>query len=178
MEPPPHFHAVADHVVGVGAHGRRIRVQQGDVLILGMRERMVHGHEPAFLLAPLEHGEVHHPQQREFVFVAQAKAVAHLEAQFAKLLARLHGIVAAQYENQVARCGLHGLFQLLEHFLRVELVHAGLHAAVFLHSGIYQAFRANLAALHEISELVQLFPRIGSTARRTDAADVAGVVEY
>ena len=117
---------------------------------------MVHCHETAFFLAPFEHREVYHPQQRELVLVAQAQTVTHLQTQFAQLLAGLHGIVATHNQNQVARLSLHSLFQVLKYFLRVELVYAALYAAVFLYAGIYQTFGTDLAAFYEVGQLIQL----------------------
>ena len=83
---------------------------------------MVHGHQTAFFFAPFEHREIHHPQASEFVLVAQAQLVTHLQTQFRKLLAGLHGIVATQNQNQVTRFGTEGFFHLLQYFLAVEFV--------------------------------------------------------
>ena len=125
-----------------------------------MRERMVHRHQTPFLFAPFEHREIHHPQQREFVLVAQSQTGPHLQTQFTQLFTRLHGILATHYQYQIARHGLHRLLQAQQYFLRIELIHTGFYATVFLHTGIYQSFRPDLTAFHEVRQLVQLLTGI------------------
>ena len=83
---------------------------------------MVRSHEALLLVAPLEEREVHDPEAHELVLFAQTEAVAHLQAQGAELHARLVGIVAAEYQHQVAVLGTHSLFHLLPHLGSVELV--------------------------------------------------------
>ena len=89
-----------------------------------MSERMMHGHQAAFLFAPFKHREVNNPQAGKLVLVAQSQLVAHFQTQLAQLLARLHRIVAAKDENQVARLRAEGFLHLLKHILAVELVDA------------------------------------------------------
>ena len=89
-----------------------------------MRERMVHSHQTAFLLAPFKHREVDHPEASEFVFVAESELTTHLKAQLAELFARLHSVVAAEDEDEVARLCVESLRHFLKHLLRVEFVDA------------------------------------------------------
>ena len=143
-----------------------------------MGERMVHSHESAFLLAPLEHWEVHHPKQGKLVLVAQAQLISHLEAELAELLARLHRIITAEDENQVAWLGTEGSLHLLQHLLRVELVHARLHVAIGLYAGINHALGTYLRTLHKLCESIQLLARIGSSSLGADTTDVFSAVEH
>ena len=71
------LHTVAYHVVGIGKHAGRVGVEFLDVRRFRRGERMVHGHQTAFFLAPFEHGEVNHPKQCKLVLVAQTEAFAH-----------------------------------------------------------------------------------------------------
>ena len=78
---------------------------------------MVHGHEALFLVAPLEHGEVHNPETCELILVAETELTSHLQAQLTKLLACAHYVVAAHNQDKVAGFGVHSFFELLEYFL-------------------------------------------------------------
>ena len=84
---------------------------------------MVHRHETLLFVTPLKHGEFSHPQEGKFVLVSQTETLAHLQTQFAQLLAGLHGIVARKNQDEVARVGLHLLLQGLQVFLSIELIY-------------------------------------------------------
>ena len=66
-----HLVAVEHQVVGHGPAGARVRIQQGHVLGMRAGKGMVAGHEALIFLAPLQQGEVHHPQKRKCVFVME-----------------------------------------------------------------------------------------------------------
>ena len=87
-----HFDTVAYHVVSISTYSSRVGVEQMNVFVHRVCERMVHRHQTLFLIAPFEHRELCHPQQGELVLVSQTEALAHLQTQFAELLAGLHGI--------------------------------------------------------------------------------------
>ena len=84
---------------------------------------MVHSHQALLLIAPLKHGEIDNPEAGKLILVAQAQLTAHLETELAELLACAHDIVAAEYQYQVARLGLHGGAQLPEDVLSVEFIY-------------------------------------------------------
>ena len=143
-----------------------------------MGEWVVHSHQTAFLLAPFKHWELSNPQQGELVLVAQTQLVTHLQTQFTELLASLHRIVTAEDEDEVTWFGIHLHLQGIELFRGVELIDTRLHAAVFLHTSIYQPFGSNLRTFHEVSQLVELFTSIDSTTRCADTSDISSSVEY
>ena len=138
----------------------------------------MHSHKALLFVAPLEHREVDYPEACELVLVAQAKAVAHFETQFAELLARLHGIVATENENEVALLGAEGLLHLLERFLSVEFVDRRLDCSVGLDAGVDHPLGADLRTLHELSELINLLAGIVCSPLGADAANICGVVEH
>ena len=139
---------------------------------------MVHRHEAAFFFAPLEHREVDHPKQGKLVLVAQAKAAAHFEAQFAELLARLHGVGSRNHQDKVAGLCAGKLFEALHHLGCVELIYGALHIALLINAGVNKALRADLRRLHKVSQLVQLLARIGSAAFGHNRADIGCLVEH
>ena len=139
---------------------------------------MVHCIEALVFFAPLEQREVDHPQAGELVLVTQAQLAGHFQTQFAKLFARLHRIVAGKDQNQVARFCTKGLFHLLQYFLGIEFIHARLHIAVCLHTGIYHALCTDLRTFHKLGQRIQLLARIRSRPFRTDTADISSIIEY
>ena len=173
-----HFDTVTNHVVSISTHGSRVCVEQGDVLIHRMGEWVVHRHEALLLIAPFKHREFCHPQEGKLILIAKSETLTHFETQFAQLLASLHGILTREDENQIAWLGIHLLFQCIELLGSVELIHARLHAAVFLHACINQTLRTNLRTLHEVGQLVKLLTGIYSTTWCADTADVGSIVEH
>ena len=110
--------------------------------------------------------------------VAQAELAAHFEAELAKLLAGLHDVVAAENQDKVAGLGVEGGLHLLEDVLGVELVDARLDVAVGFDAGVDQTLGADLRALDEVGELVELLAGVGGGSGGADAADVGRVVEH
>ena len=174
------FGAVEDKVVGIGAHLLEILLFVGvvefEMLRLRRGERMVHCIEAAVLLAPFEEREVHNPERGEVERIAQAEAVAHLDAEHAQHGLRL-SLLAAEQEHEVsglcAGCLADGL-QLLR---GVELVHRGLEAAVGIAFYIYEALGAHLRTLHPFGEGVDLLAGVLGAARCGYGADVRAAVE-
>lgn len=144
-----HLDAVADEVVGLGAHLLRMLVQEREIVGVGHGEGMVGGHEALLLVAPLEEREIDDPQTFEDILVSQSEAVAHLQTERAKLDARLVGVVAREDEHEVAVLGSRGLLDLGELLGRVELVDAALHRAVGVVLDEDQALGSDLRALDE-----------------------------
>lgn len=171
------FHAVADEVVGFGTHPLRMFFEQGDVIRIGHGEGVVCGHEPLFLVAPLKEREVDDPEALETVFVAQSQTVAHLQSQRAELCACLVGIVAAEYEYEVAVLGSRLLFQFRPDLWRIEFVDARLDRTILIEFDIHQAFGTHLRPFDEVGELVELFAGVVGAARHADAADIGSAVE-
>ena len=113
--------AVADEVVGVGAHASRIALEVLHVLGFGRREGVVHGVEALRLVVPLEHRKIHDPQRSELLRIAQAELLGHLQTQGAQLCERLE-LRTREQEDHVARCGAACFGYGAHLFGRVELV--------------------------------------------------------
>lgn len=144
-----HLDAVADEVVGLGAHLLGMLVQEREIVGVGHGEGMVGGHEALLLVAPLEEREIDDPQTFEDILVSQSEAVAHLQTKRAKLDARLVGVVAREDEHEVAVLGSRGLLDLGELLGRVELVDAALDRAVGIILDEDQTLGSDLRALDE-----------------------------
>ena len=82
-----HLDAVADEVVGLGAHLLRMLVQEREIVGVGHGEGMVHGVVALRLFVPFEQGEVHYPERSENVRVAQSQARGQFHAQGAERFA-------------------------------------------------------------------------------------------
>ena len=107
------FHAVYDHIIGIGSDSGRIGVKQRYVLIFRMSERMMHGHKALLLVAPFKHGEINDPKTSKLILVAQTELTPHFKSKLTQLSAGLHDIIARQNENKVARVGIEGTLHLL-----------------------------------------------------------------
>ena len=169
--------AVAHEVVGLGTNQLRMLLEQGDVVRVGHGERVVGGHQALFLVAPLEEREVDNPQTLKLVLASQTQTVAHLETQRAELGASLVGLVAAEYEHEVAVLGSRLLFQLLQYLGRIEFVDARLDRAVSIEFHVDEALGSHLRTLDEVGQLVELLACVVGTARDADTADIFGIVE-
>ena len=172
------FNAVANHVVGICQDACGVCVQLGDVAGLRRGEGMVHGHQATFFFAPFKHGEVDNPKQGELVFVAESQTATHFQTQLAKLLARFHGVVARENQQQIAGFCRHLVGHSLKRGLLIEFVDRTLDGSVFIDTCINEALCTNLRGFNEISQLVELLARIAGTSFCTDTADVCGIVKY
>lgn len=65
-----HFNTVAHHIVCICTDSCRVCIQQRNIFVFRMSERVVHSHQAAFFIAPLKHREVNHPKADELVLVA------------------------------------------------------------------------------------------------------------
>ena len=139
---------------------------------------MMHGHQTAFFLAPLEHREVYYPQKSKFVLVAQSQLVTHFQTKFTKLLAGFHCIVTTQDQNQVTRFGTKSFFHLLQYLLRIEFVYTRLYVTISLYTSVNHAFGSDLRTFHKLSQRIQLLACIVGCTLGTNTTDVSCIVEY
>ncbi len=139
---------------------------------------MVGSHQSLLLVAPLEEREVDDPKALEHILVAQAQTIAHLQSQGTELDAGLVGIVAAQYQHEVAILGTHHVLDFCQHLRRIELIDATLHGSVGIVLDVYQALGTHLWALHEVGQLVELLSAVVSATRHTDTTDILSLVEH
>ena len=86
--------SVQHQIVRFGAAMRRVCRQLVDILVVNRSERMVRRVPAAFFLIPLEHREIHHPQELEIPWVQQLVPVVVL----------LRGV-----QTQLAACLQNGL---------------------------------------------------------------------
>ena len=128
---------------------------------------MVYGVVTLRLIVPLEQREVHDPQRCELLRIAQAQLLGHFEAQGAQLRQRLEllaglGAAARSHGGDLFGC--------------VEFVNGRLHA-VLPDTYPDQSFRADLLALDELRQRVDLLAGVRSAARGGESGDVFGIVE-
>ena len=168
-----HLGAVEHEVVGIGADALQIllavAVEPVQMLGLGSGKRMVHGVEAGSLVVPLEQGEVHHPQGGEYLRVAQAETVAHLDTQGAEGSAHL---VPGSGENQdqVALLSLNGCGHGGQVIGSEELVGRGLEGAVLIALDVDQALGAYLGTFYPLGQLVGLLAGVaGASGHRYTA---------
>lgn len=121
--------AVADEVVGVGAHAARIAFEVLHVLGFGRGEGVVHGVEALRLLVPLEHREVDDPQRRKLLRVAQPQLLGHLQTQGAELRESLE-LLSAEDEDHVTGLRTAAVGHRAHLVRGVELVDRGLGAVL------------------------------------------------
>ena len=175
--PSANLDAVDDHVVGVRLDGPWVRLEDVHLLRLGRREWVVHGVVALGVFVPFEEREVDDPQRLEDLGVAEAEFGAHVQAEFAELLAHLVE-VAAEHENQVARVGA-GVRRPGRLVLGAEeLVDARLERAVFVDLAVDEAFGADLGPLDPVRQLVELLSRLGRAAGGHNAQDGFRRVEH
>ena len=168
--------AVADEVVGVGAHAARVAVEVLHILELGRGEGVVHGVVTLRFVVPLEQREVHHPQRGELLRVAQPQLLGHFEAQGAQLRQRLE-LLAAEDEDHVPGHSAAALGHGAHLLGGVELVDRRLHA-VLRDANPDEALGADLLPLDELRQRVDLLAGVRGTARGGESGDVFGLVEY
>ena len=170
-----HLCAVEHEVVGIGAHALQvfflITVEPVQMLGLGSGEGMVHGVEAGGLVVPLEQGEVHHPQGSEYLRVAQAETVAHLDTQGTEGNAHL---VPGTGENQdqVALLSLDGCGHGGQILGSEELVGRRLEGAVLIALDVDQSLGAYLGTLYPLGQLVGLLAGVAGASGHRDTAHV------
>ena len=167
--------AVADEVVGVGAYAAGVAVYILYVLQLGRGEGMVHGVIALRLVVPLEEREVHDPERRELFRVAQSQLLGHFQTQGAELRQRLE-LLAAEDEDHVSGLGAAAVGHRADLVGRVELVDRRLHAGL-LDADPDQPLGADLLALDEFRQGVDLLARVDGAARCGESGDVFCIVE-
>ncbi len=175
--PATNFHAVDHHVIGIGPHCPRIRIEQGDILRFGRGERVMFREVAVQFLVLLQEGEVHHPEAFVVVFVSQSEARSHLQAQFGELFLCFLRL-PRQHQDQVSRFGVALFGPLFQGLFVVELIHRRLECSVPVVAEVYESFGTNLWPFHEVGQLVQLFARIGGTPFGTDGTHIFGGVEH
>ena len=131
------LHAVQHAVVSLGLDFFRVAFQQGHVFVLAHGEGMVHGLEAVVLVAPFEHGEVHHPQEVQLVLVDQAHALGAFAAQMAQSVGGDLGVGGHEHQH-VAGLSVHTTKDLVHLFLSEELGDGGDQLAVFLDHDVGQ----------------------------------------
>ena len=108
------------------------------------------------VFVPFKEREVDDPQRLEDLGVAEAELGAHVQAEFAKLLAHLVE-VPAEHQDQVARVGT-GVRRPGRLVLGAEeLVDARLERAVFVDLAVHEAFGADLGRLTQSVSLSSCF---------------------
>ena len=169
------FGAVAHEVVGVGTYAAGVAVDILYVLRLGRGERVVHGVVALSFVVPLEEREVHDPERRELLRITQSQLLGHFQTQGAELRQRLE-LLAAEDEDHVPGLGAAAAGHLPDLVGRVELVDRRFYALLF-DADPDQPLGADLLALDELRQGVDLLARVDGAARCGESGDVFGIVE-
>ena len=167
-----YFHTVDNHIVCIGTNGSRIGIQQRNILVFRVSERMVHSLEAVLLVAPLVHREVNDPEEAELVRIDEAALLAHLEAELAERRVDDEALVGDD-EQQVARLGARCLGNLGERLILVELLERALDA-VFRVLDPGKAFRT--VDLDELDEVIEAAARDVRITIDLDALDHAAIL--
>ena len=138
----------------------------------------MHSHQTTFLLAPFEHREVDHPKANKLILITQPQLSAHFQTKLTKLFTCFHHIVAGQDQNQVTRFSTECLFHLLQHFLRIEFIHARFYSSVRFYTGIHHTFCTNLRFLYEVRQCIQLLTSISCSTFGTDTTHISSIIEH
>ena len=132
---------------------------------------MVHGHEAAFLVAPLVHRELRYPEQVVLALGYQVVAVGYLQAQRAQRLIH-RSVLVGHEEERVARLTVHRRDQLGHLLGAEELEEGGLDAAVRLHG--YPGHALGMVGLAQLGQRVYLLAgHLGGQALGVYAAHAA-----
>ena len=172
------FYAIDNHVVSISAYSTWVGVEQWNIFWFRRCEWVVHSIEALVLFAPLKEREVHNPEARVVVFVAQTELATHFKTKFAQLFASFVSVVARKDKDEVARLSIHRSAELLEHLLSVEFVNARFYSAISLNASIHHTFCADLRAFHKVSESIKLFASVSSSTFSADTTDIFSCIEH
>ena len=167
-----HLHAVHDQIVGLGAHRAGVGIHKRNVLFHHVGEGMVHGQEAIFLVAPLQQGELGHPQQVIALAVNQVQLLAQAQAQLPHGSQR-HVFFVCDNEHRVTGLGGKGLQQALHAVALHGLGKAGTQGSVLVYHSPGEAL--DMIGLDKFAQRVQLLAAQVACAPGTDGANgVAG----
>ena len=139
---------------------------------------MVHRHQAAFFFTPFKHREIYYPKTSKLVLITQSQLLTHFQTQFTKLFPGLHGIIAGQYQNQIARFSSKSFFHLLKHLLCIEFVNTRFYRTIGFYTCIYHSFGTDLRSFYEFRQCIQLLTGIACSTFGTNTADIGRIVEY
>ncbi len=137
---------------------------------------MVHRVEAVGLVVPFEEREIHHPERREGVRVAESEPVAHLYAQHSELCLGL-SLRPAEHENEVSCLRSEPVGDSLELVGREELVNRRLDCSVRVELYINQTLCAHLRPLDPFGEFVKLFASVFSASLDGNRSHILDGVE-
>ena len=105
MLPPPISLPLSDHVVGARAHAAGIRFEARGIRLERRGERVMHEFPPLLVLQPVEHREVHDPEELVAVRVEQVLALRDVQAELAEHAAPSAACAPGGHQQQIGRAG-------------------------------------------------------------------------
>ena len=137
---------------------------------------MVHCVVSLGVFVPFEQWEINNPQGLEVERISEAEFGAHVQTEFGELFAC--GVeISTKDQHQIARLCAGVFSPFRQSALVVELVDAGLEAAICVALAVHETTSANLWALDPIGQSVELFACVFGCARDHNAEDGFCTVE-